>query len=398
MRSAAEVADVILTVAGDQTPLRSQPFMFPSISLGIAVLGLFIAPPLFILARKRPANVWLGLFVFEVAWLALAGFFFSTALFRRHPNTIVMFHWAVAGMGPAYYCYVRSLIGLGNGMRQAWHFLPQGLLMLLSLWSLIAPLPLSLRSTIANCSACAPGPSLLVFQLCAAGYACGVLWRLDRYRRAVRARHSSMAGRDLRWLQWNTGVIVLLLALWGPASALGGIWSWLLLLGQLAMFYLLGWYGLQQQAVFVLDAEAGEPVTPAGQKYARSGMTEPAQALIGERLARRMAEQRDFLHPDIKLLDLAASIGNSPQLLSQYLNEALQQSFFDYLNEQRTLEVQNLLRAPDNAGSTLLEVAFAAGFNSKTTFNASFKKLTGMAPSAWRKRHGASPISDPAPT
>ena len=42
--------------------------------------------------------------------------------------------------------------------------------------------------------------------------------------------------------------LVLLLLLWGPASVLGGAWTWLLLLGQLAMFYLLGWYGLRQRS------------------------------------------------------------------------------------------------------------------------------------------------------
>lgn len=386
--------------------------MFTSLSFGIAVLGLFLALPLLLLARKRPANVWLGYFVFQISWLALAGFYFSTEWFYRHPGSIIAFHWAVAGLGPAYYCYVRCVTGLGVSKTQALHFLPQGMLVVLSLWSLAGPLPPSLSSSIANCAACAPGPSLVVFQLGAVGYALGVLWRLRQYGKAVHAQFSSMAGRDLRWLQYNTGVLLLLLLFWGLAAARGGVWSWLLLFGQLAMLYLLGWHGLRLQSIFIHGRDTGRPaptVAPAEEveplsteKYARSGMTAPVQAMIAERLARRMTLQRDFLNPDIALTDLAAAIGTSPQLLSQYLNESLQCSFFDYLNEQRTLEVQRLLRSPEHAEATLLDVALSAGFSSKSTFNASFKKLTGMTPSAWRKsiaaHTGAQRPNSPQPT
>jgi AraC-like DNA-binding protein len=204
----------------------------------------------------------------------------------------------------------------------------------------------------------------------------------------MRQAYSSTQGRDLRWLAWSSANLLLLLLIWIPASALGGIWAWALAGGQLIMFYLLGWYGLRQQAVFLPPAEASP------RKYERSGMTDAAQSEIGARLTRRLLEQRDFLEPDLKLGELADRIGTSPQLLSQYFNEALGQSFFDYVNAQRVAEVQRMLALPEHAESILLDLAHAAGFNSKTTFNGAFKKVSGLSPSAWRKAH----VTRPAPS
>jgi AraC-like DNA-binding protein len=118
-------------------------------------------------------------------------------------------------------------------------------------------------------------------------------------------------------------------------------------------------------------------------------MTDASAELIAERLERRMTVTRDYLESDITLSQLAERIGTSPQLLSQYLNRVLGVSFFDYVNGLRVAEVQRALANSGNRGQPLLQLAFAAGFNSKSTFNAAFKRLTGSAPSAWRSANVA---------
>jgi AraC-like DNA-binding protein len=109
--------------------------------------------------------------------------------------------------------------------------------------------------------------------------------------------------------------------------------------------------------------------------------------LIGERLERWAAHERGYLDPDIKLVDLAERIGTSSQLLSQYLNDVLGLSFFDYINALRVAEIQKMMLDRGNDTRTLLDLAFAAGFSSKSTFNTSFKKISGLAPSSWRSQH-----------
>ena len=81
-------------------------------------------------------------------------------------------------------------------------------------------------------------------------------------------------------------------------------------------------------------------------------------------------------------------------MLSQYLNDVLGVNFFDYINGLRVAHIQNVMGTPAGAGQPLLTLAMDAGFNSRSTFNAAFKKVSGMAPSVWRTLH----VSTSGPT
>ncbi len=322
----------------------------------------------------------------------------SAGLYFKNPDWLFgVFDWPLALLGPCYYLYVRAITGLTNGRAQAIHFIVPALWTagLLGARLVFAPRPLFAFMTSETF-----GLILLAFELSVIAYAAASLVRLWRYRQLVRTLFSSTQKRDLNWLVWLSTLLIVLLVLWVPANLFGGLWGWLLVFGRLLMLYLGGWYGLHQTGVVLAAPEqlalaaAREPALPAsaeGGKYARSGMSEAAADLIGERLARRETTERDFLDNDLKLTDLAERIGTSPQLLSQYLNHVLGQSFFDYINGLRVAEAMRLMTTPMPARRPLLELAFEAGFNSKSTFNTTFKKITGMAPSEWRRQNdGAS--------
>jgi len=388
--------------------------LYNLISLATAVIGFFLAPPLLALGSRRPANRWLAAFVFSMSSACLADYCIQNGVYARHPSLCGVFDWPLAGIGAAYYCYVRSLTSGNVSRRQLWHFLP----VLVFALALFAPpwLQPSLRQGRAQWVYFrqALGALFPVILLMPVIYVVPTMWRLQQFRRRQRDSYSLLQGRDLAWLNGLTAVILALLAIWVLSSLFGGVWDWLLPLGRIALLYFVGWYGLRQAAVFVpdlLSAPVTEPMPAAvaspellveptesspevSEKYARSGMTDAAGQLIGERLARRMTVHRDFLDPDLKLTELAESVGTSPQLLSQHINGVLGCNFFDYVNSLRIAEVQRLMQDPGMAGCTLLELALAAGFNSKSTFNTAFRKVTGMAPSAWRKQRVA--IADPS--
>jgi len=356
-----------------------------SLAFGTGVLALFLAVPMFALRSQRPANVWLGLFILCFGMLASAGTYY-----RYH----ALAGWLDLGLGfmaPSFYLYVRNLTGAGNGRAQLWHALP-GLA-----W---AALFLEARFRLggdALVDALSHGrlawflPGLLTAEALACGYAGAVLWLLARYRRRLPEHYASPERRDLRWLGWTSAVLLALLFLWIPANLFGGWWGVALVVGRLVFLAVLGWLGMGYARVFVASPEAvlAPPAAPEPEpeKYARSGMNDATRQLIGERLAKRMAERRDFLEPDISLSLLAERIGTSSQLLSQYLNDELQQNFFGYVNGLRIAEVQHAMRDPARAHQTILELAVASGFNSKSTFNACFKAATGMTPSAWRQAY-----------
>jgi AraC-like DNA-binding protein len=369
--------------------------MLAGIEFSTGLLGLFLALPLLAMTRSRPANLWLGLFILSISLLSLA-----FLVYGRLPQLFGLFDWPLASVGAFFYCYVRSLTGLGNSRRQLLHFLPLALLVSALAYGRFQLSGADLLGWLLGKSGALFSSLLLGFQLLAAGYAVAALYRLSQYRQRLRERYSSVERRELHWLSWLSVSFLALLVLWIPSNLVGGVWGLLLVLGRLLTLYFVGWFGLRQTAVFLAPiAPPSEPVPPAdapssgdtdaaAHKYARSGMTEAAGRLIGERLARWAAQERAYLDPDIKLSDLAECIGTSPQLLSQYLNDVLGLSFFDYINALRVAEIQKMMRDRANDARTLLDLAFAAGFSSKSTFNASFKKISGLAPSIWRSRHG----------
>lgn len=87
--------------------------------------------------------------------------------------------------------------------------------------------------------------------------------------------------------------------------------------------------------------------------------------------------------PDLSLERLARHLGTNTAYLSRALNEGLGLSFNTAINRLRVAEVCRRL-AQRGADDDLLAIAFDAGFSAKTSFNRSFKALTGTTPSAYR--------------
>lgn len=361
------------------------------LSFCAAVLGAFMAVPLLALTRQRAANFWLGMCVLSLSMLSFA----STPAYREHPEWFGLLDWPFAAVGSFYYCYVRSMIGLGNGPRQALHFLP-----------LLVVVGLFIRQRVFHIWFQFEWV-LIVCEFLAIGYAVAALIRLHFYRRQLRQNYSSLKNRDLTWLSWLSFLVVAIMVNWVFAALFHGFWDWLLLFNRVLILYFVGWFGLRHAGVFVPGADftqpgvsaASPPVEsnqppppePGSPKYARSGMSQELAATIGQKLSDHVSRRQDFLESDLTLAELAERIGTSPQLLSQYLNDTLGLSFFDYINNLRVAQVQRLMADPANREATLLDLAFAAGFNSKSTFNTAFRKIGGMTPSEWRRLHSPAP-------
>lgn len=68
---------------------------------------------------------------------------------------------------------------------------------------------------------------------------------------------------------------------------------------------------------------------------------------------------------------------------SNYLNQQLRTTFYDYVNQWRVARAKELLATrPD---LSVEQVAEQSGFNSLTSFRRYFTKAVGTTPSKWRK-------------
>jgi len=118
-------------------------------------------------------------------------------------------------------------------------------------------------------------------------------------------------------------------------------------------------------------------------KYGNRAIHDLEAKTVLDRLEVVMADKALFKKDDIKLRDLALELGISTHYLSQLLNDNLGKSFARYLNELRTEEAKKLIRTSDHF--TLEAIGQEAGFSSRSTFYAVFKKITGMTPAQFKK-------------
>ena len=65
--------------------------------------------------------------------------------------------------------------------------------------------------------------------------------------------------------------------------------------------------------------------------------------------------------------------------------ESLGANFFDFINGYRVEEAKRLFKDPSKSAYTILAIAEDAGFNSKSAFNAVFKRVAGQTPSEFRQ-------------
>lgn len=111
---------------------------------------------------------------------------------------------------------------------------------------------------------------------------------------------------------------------------------------------------------------------------------EPRHALLTQ-LDQLVLGQKKYLDPDLNLENLAQELNVSKSHLSRLFNQERQSSFPDYLNKLRVEAAKTFLADPSFDPYTISSIGLEAGFNSKTTFNTTFKKWTGMTPSAYKQ-------------
>lgn len=108
---------------------------------------------------------------------------------------------------------------------------------------------------------------------------------------------------------------------------------------------------------------------------------------VADKLLLAMERSKRYTDPDLTLEKLATALQVPRNLVSEVLNQHLEKTFYQFVNEFRVKEVIRLLNRCKRQGISpnILSLAFEAGFNSKSSFNQYFKKHTGQTPSEYLK-------------
>lgn len=105
---------------------------------------------------------------------------------------------------------------------------------------------------------------------------------------------------------------------------------------------------------------------------------------FGEKLAKLMEGKQLYLNSKLTLSEVASQLGTNRTYLSEFLNDILNTTFYDYVNGYRVVEACRLLT--ENKDKPLSAIAEECGFNSLSTFRRSFTKETKLSPSEFRSK------------
>ncbi|WP_420580961.1 ABC transporter permease [Reichenbachiella sp.] len=123
---------------------------------------------------------------------------------------------------------------------------------------------------------------------------------------------------------------------------------------------------------------------PLGNKYQKSTLPPQIKAAVLDKIETVM-EAEFYLRDDASLSNLADELGVTAHHLSQILNETLKISFQDLIARYRIRRACQILKDTAHNQDKVESIAAMVGYNSKSSFNAAFKKRTGLTPTAYRK-------------
>ncbi len=283
---------------------------------------------------------------------------------------------------PLIYLVVRGVIRTGPAL--TWRDWPHGL----------APLAALVLTPYIGLVEHAARISLVAYSLAA-------IWQIHRFHQATRQTRSDAQAIQLNGLMLLVGFYfadsvfdtVRMDALW-----LRDAWPWL---GSQEAYIFQLLLSLVFVAVLILLAVRHTRLfegLPPGEMEGPGPVPEPAQSATDSEAAdfRRIdtVVRGEALYTEPRLLrsEVAQAAGLNERSVSQAIRAVTGCNFNDYINRLRIEDVCAMMREDATSGTPrrVIDLAFTAGFSSKSVFNAVFKRETGQTPSAF-----AAALADP---
>lgn len=123
-------------------------------------------------------------------------------------------------------------------------------------------------------------------------------------------------------------------------------------------------------------------------KYKTTNISAEECKRLVERLEQVMQLEKPYIHPDLKIADLAKAVGTSAYTLSYLFNQYLERNYYDYINDYRIAEFKRLVSTDEYSRYTLSALAELCGFSSRASFFRCFKKVTGITPNEYIRSIG----------
>ncbi|SNY50942.1 transcriptional regulator, AraC family [Arsukibacterium tuosuense] len=228
-------------------------------------------------------------------------------------------------------------------------------------------------------------------------YATLLISMVSRYQAKAKQTLASYNPDIFRWL-WS--LTTFMVTIWGlkvlfyfisPAPMLNIMADCLLVIMIYAIAIMQwrnpGLFHIQQLATQLTTSHTTQKAQPDTTKHKPSAdglLDHDTRSDIFRMVQNQVRQQALYRDSQLTLVALAQQVGVSVHHLSETLNQFGGQNFNQFINEYRVAEV--CAQLDHNSDRKLLDLALDAGFASKSSFNAIFKRHTGQSPSQYRSQ------------
>jgi len=333
-------------------------------------------------------------------WLAFL--FFSTACATASPvvtddTTIRLLELTRFAMAPALYLSVLYFTSPAKKFKriELLHFIP---FLLFAVFAQKFIIPISFKDSLAQGvrQIVHINPGFLVFlSVVIQVITYWILsWaRLRQHEKNIKLFASVSRPLDLWWLRYLLIGLAVMVLIWlnhnfFHITFISAIAPW----GYLFAVYFIAYFSLKQGEIFAFDQQSvveikeiiQEEKTKATSRHAR--LTDSEFAALKQQLEHLMNMDKLFLNATLGLPELATKMNSSSHQISFLINEGFGENFYQFVNRYRIEEAKRLLLSEKHRHLNMLGIAYESGFNSKTTFNTTFKKLTGLSPTEYQQQ------------
>ncbi|WP_082026460.1 helix-turn-helix transcriptional regulator [Flammeovirga sp. OC4] len=375
-----------------------------SLLIGV-ILSFLLSMYIFFVPPKNPSNTTLGSLILVWATTVFVYVFKSDEFFLEYPHLYSLIDPIVLLFFPLMYFYIRFYFTPASkwNYKLLLHFLPVLFYFLAFSPFLILPshekvehltnglpewfLPYSLFFD-----------SIIIVQ--------GVIYSLKSAKILYQYHDTSKISEDFRWsirfmkffifsniFLWalgTAGVVLQILKVQVTINFFHFFYFGLTCLMLTIGFCAFKWPELFLQLNTVMEEEASIKTVVAKEESVKVQDVEETQRLNEESqlLLDLIEEKKPYLKNDLKMQELADITDFSYKKISQLLNNELNTSFYELMNDFRLKEVLKLIDEGKHIQYNLPHIGEQAGFNSKTTFNRIFKQKIGQTPSEYIKKLG----------
>jgi AraC-like DNA-binding protein len=348
---------------------------------------------------NKKGNGWLAFFLISIFPLIADESFGSNQVYNQFPEIIGFDNLFLFVSAPALYFCVLYYVSVKRtfSRKDLWHFVPAFLFFPIALLSIFESSTSKLQ-TLATETEISGGQGadlfliLLFFQISV--YIILSYLKLMKHRQSIRFFSSNTEIIDLNWLLYFVKALGMMLVCWISNSLFPApFFTYFSAIVYFLGIFFLAYHSLQQKEIYPFTEpakqELKEIIEEEETRLAKKQLRLTSLELENEKakLQEQMELKKYYLEDSLSLPKLAEYTQNTPHNLSYIINEGFSENFFQFVNRYRVEEAKRLLLSSETVKLNMLGIAYESGFNSKTTFNTTFKKMTGVSPTEFVKNN-----------